>query len=95
MEICQFKVYIQKDKLVEAVINKMADWLRRWTVNPLGSASVGSNPIFVVFLFGSLVNWIEIFSLNSAIKVQIAEKKLLPLKPHPPPSLNFRKKQNN
>ena len=29
----------------------MAEWLRRWTVNPLGSASVGTNPIFVVFFW--------------------------------------------
>ena len=55
MEICHFKVYIYKDSLVTAFIDKMAEWLRRWTVNPLGSASVGSNPIFVVFLFGSVV----------------------------------------
>ena len=75
MEICQFKVYIQKDSLFPPNMDKLAEWLRRWTVNPLGSASVGSNPIFVVFLFGSLVNWIAICSLNSAIKVQISEKK--------------------
>ena len=71
MEICQFKVYIQKDILFHPNMDKMAEWLRRWTVNPLGSASVGSNPILVVFLFGSLVNYIAICSLNSAIKVQI------------------------
>ena len=53
----------------------MAEWLRRWTVNPLGSASIGSNAIFVVFLFGSVVNWIAICSLISAIKVEISEKK--------------------
>ena len=53
----------------------MAEWLRRWTVNPWGLASVGSNHIFVVFLFGSVVNWIAICSLNSAIKVEISEKK--------------------
>ena len=81
MEICHFKVYIYKDSLVTAFIDKMAEWLRRWTVNPLGSASVGSNPIFVVFLFGSMVKWIAICSLNSAIKVQISEKKLLSSKP--------------
>ena len=46
----------RKDSLVIAIIDKMAEWLRRWTVNPLGSASVGSNPIFVAFLFGSMVN---------------------------------------
>ena len=30
----------------------MAECLRRWTVNPLGYISVGSNPIFVFFF-----NW--------------------------------------
>ena len=74
MEICKFKVYIQKDSLFLPNTDKMAEWLRRWTVNPLGSDSVGSNPIFIVFLFGSLVNYIAICSLNSANKVQISEK---------------------
>ena len=63
-----------KDSLVTAFIDKMAEWLRRWTVNPLGSISVGTNPIFVVFLFASVMKWIEICSLNSLIKVQISEK---------------------
>ena len=55
MEICKFKVYTQKDSLFFPDIDKMAEWLRRRTVNPLGSARVGSSPIFVVFLFGSMV----------------------------------------
>ena len=29
----------------------MAEWLRRWTANPMGSARVGSNPILVVIFF--------------------------------------------
>ena len=29
----------------------VAEWLRRWTRNPLGSARVGSNPTGVVFLW--------------------------------------------
>ena len=29
----------------------MAEWLRRWTANPMCSARVGSNPILVVFFF--------------------------------------------
>ena len=29
----------------------MAEWLRRWTRNPLGSARVGSNPTDHVFSF--------------------------------------------
>ena len=81
MEICQLKIYIQKDSLFITFIDKMAEWLTRWTVNPLGSVSVGTNPIFVVFLFGSVVKRIAICCLNLAIKVQISEKKLLSLKP--------------
>ncbi len=29
----------------------MAEWLRRWTANPMGSARVGSNPILVEYFF--------------------------------------------
>ena len=29
------------------LIDEVAEWLRRWTANPMGSARVGSNPIFV------------------------------------------------
>ena len=74
MKICRFKVYIQKDSLVLDFMVKMAEWLRRWTVNPLGSAQMDLNPIFVVFLIGSMVKRIAICSLNSAIRVQISEK---------------------
>ena len=28
----------------------MAEWLRRWTANPLGSARAGSNPVINEFL---------------------------------------------
>ena len=77
MEICQFKVYIQRDSLFHPNVDKMADWLRRRTVKPLRSASVGLIQIVVFFLFVSLVNWIPICSLNSAIRVQISEKKLV------------------
>ena len=55
MEICQFEVYIQKDSLFLHSIDKMAEWLRRQTVNRLGIARVGSSPIFVVFFFSSMV----------------------------------------
>ena len=74
MEICRFKVYIQKDSLVTSFMDKIAEWLRRWTVNPMLSARMGSKPIFVVFLIGSTVQWIAICSLNSVIRVQISEK---------------------
>ena len=29
----------------------VAEWLRRWTANPMCSARVGSNPIVIEFLF--------------------------------------------
>ena len=39
--------------------DEVAEWLRRWTANPMGSARVGSNPIFVVNLFPFLDNAVE------------------------------------
>ena len=71
MEIFQFKVYIQNDSLIIKFIDKMAEWLFRWTVNPLGFASAGSNPSFRFFIWfcGEMDS-----NLNSAIKVQIWEK---------------------
>ena len=72
MEICRIKVYIQKDSLVLAFMDKMAKWLRRWTVIPLGSAHVGSNPIFTVFLIDSMLKTIAICSLDSAIRIKIS-----------------------
>ena len=32
----------------------VAEWLRRWTANPMGSARVGSNPILVDIFFFSV-----------------------------------------
>ena len=40
-------MYIQCDFMEDEV----AEWLRRWTANPLGSARVGSNPILVAVFF--------------------------------------------
>ena len=36
----------------------MAEWLRRWTANPLGSARAGSNPV-IVELLGDLAQLVE------------------------------------
>jgi hypothetical protein len=37
--------------------DEVAEWLRRWTANPLGFAREGSNPFFVVyFLFRKQLN---------------------------------------
>ena len=35
---------------LSTLTDEVAEWLRRWTANPLGSARVGSNPILVGFL---------------------------------------------
>ena len=57
-----------------AFIDKMAEWLRRLTVNPLGSASAGLNSKIVVFLIDSMVKGIPICSLTLLIRFQISEK---------------------
>ena len=36
-----------KNSTVRPWHDEVAEWLRRWTANPLGSARVGSNPILV------------------------------------------------
>ena len=91
MKICRLKVYIQKDSLFLPNIDKMAEWLRQRTVNPLGVARVGSSPIFVVFfwLYGEMNSNSQIEFSNQSSNLR---KKLLSLKPHPPPSLKFKKK---
>ena len=45
----------------------MAEWLRRWTANPMGSARVGSNPILVV-MFSSPHNFVKRSEYSSLCK---------------------------
>ena len=46
--------------------DEVAEWLRRWTANPMGSARVGSNPIFVVYTFFMIYCQIDfVFELSS------------------------------
>ena len=35
----------------------VAEWLRRWTANPMGSARVGSNPIGVELLIIGMISF--------------------------------------
>ena len=37
--------------LLHTCEDEVAEWLRRWTANPLGSPRVGSNPILVELFF--------------------------------------------
>ena len=40
--------------------DEVAEWLRRWTANPLGSARVGSNPILVgSWFYGVMVSTLD------------------------------------
>ena len=69
MEIFRFKVYIQEDSLFISFMDKMAEWLRRWTLNLLVSARVGSNPTFVVFFnwfYGELDSNLQFEYINSS-----------------------------
>ena len=47
----QFYKYLYWYSWSKVIGDEVAEWLRRWTANPLGSARVGSNPILVgIFL---------------------------------------------
>ena len=43
----------------EHLHDEVAEWLRRWTANPLGSARVGSNPILVGWFYGVMVSTLD------------------------------------
>ena len=94
MEICQFKVYIQKDSLILAFIDKMAEWLFRMTVNPLRFASALSNPSchFFIWFWGEMDSNFHLEFSNQSSNLG---KKLLSLKPQLPPSLKFKKKTDD
>ena len=55
---CKFvdlKFTYKKTVWSQLLWTKTAEWLRRWTDNPLVSTRVGSNLIFIVFLIGSML----------------------------------------
>ena len=55
----------------------VAEWLRRWTANPLGSARVGSNPIPVGILFKHfLVKLKNMANQQNCLKSKISENKI-------------------
>ena len=72
--ICEtvFKVTILKNNLstlicdIIVIVDEVAEWLRRWTANPLCSARVGSNPILVDNFFFSTFPTLHSFLLYFA-----------------------------
>ena len=46
---------------VSASADEVAEWLRRWTANPLCSARVGSNPILVGWQIRLPVTFVILF----------------------------------
>ena len=52
------------DKLIFWIFDhedEVAEWLRRWTANPMGSARVGSNPILVdIFFQGNILIFVRL-----------------------------------
>ena len=49
-----------RNAILALLPDEVAEWLRRWTANPLGSARVGSNPILVAFWFyGVMVSTLD------------------------------------
>ena len=51
-------LYIAKTDSTFYRHDEVAEWLRRWTANPMGSARVGSNPILVV-MFSTPQNFLK------------------------------------
>ena len=59
----------------------MAEWLRRWTRNPLGSSRTGSNPVGDAYFFFS--KWLTVILKQIAITP-----------PHPPQKKRLKKRQS-
>ncbi|KAJ8873419.1 hypothetical protein PR048_024236 [Dryococelus australis] len=49
--VCSLK-YSFSHESIKRMLDEVAEWLRRWTANPMGSARVGSNPILVGMRMG-------------------------------------------
>ena len=41
---------IQTDSLIESFFDKVAEWLMKLNTNPLLTARMVSNPVFIIFL---------------------------------------------
>ena len=50
--------------IVDGLQDEVAEWLRRWTANPLGSPRVGSNPIFGGNIFQNDLHQMYLYSVQ-------------------------------
>ena len=50
----------------------MAEWLRRWTRNPMGSSRAGSNPVRSVYILFTLHNMTASFMVNILTNAKLA-----------------------
>ena len=41
---------LQTDSLIESYFDKVAEWLKKLNTNPLVTARMVSNPVFIMFL---------------------------------------------
>ena len=70
IHLCKiFKTGIFNEFCQGRASDEVAEWLRRWTANPLGSARVGSNPILVVYF--SPVAFYSYFNFDSRSLVTV------------------------
>ncbi len=51
----RIELKIELNQLTFKSKDEVAEWLRRWTANPLGFAREGSNPFFVVFFLSLFI----------------------------------------
>ena len=61
--------------------DEVAEWLRRWTANPLGSPRVGSNPILVDLLLDYVQDTLKLFQKGTVVAcfhVRMAERSKAP-----------------
>ena len=60
---------LHTDSLIESFFDKVAEWLKKLNTNRFCSVQVPSNPIIFALLFGCMLKWLGLWTLNSAIRV--------------------------
>ncbi|KNC32445.1 hypothetical protein FF38_05000 [Lucilia cuprina] len=70
-------VFVGYSKIVSQQQDEVAEWLRRWTANPMCSARVGSNPILVENVAtDEVAEWLRRWTANPMCSARILIKKI-------------------